>query len=583
MNRTTRVAAALALLSLVPGPLTPGSAAARLQRPAVTRLALEPCGPRGAERDMLCGRLDVPENYEEPQGRSISLNIVVVPAAKDPRGSAAMFELAGGPGIGVTGGAGFFLGPGRAFRESRDVVLVDQRGTGASNPLRCPEIEGRSPLDEMYPSEAVAACRSRLEAQADLTQYTTNNSARDLDRVRAALGYRAIDLEGISYGTELARAYMRTFPDRVRSAVLIGPPPADMRTPLPHAANAQRALDLLFHECQSDERCRSAYPDLRGDWTAVLRRVDAGVRQRRFDPMTGAATDVVITRGPFAEAFRGLFTTAAARRSMPLIIARAAAGDFSPFVEAIPADAGGFAEGLYLSIACAEGTTRIDPADVPRFTAGTFAGDYRVRQQMGACAEWPVAPVAPDFHQPLATSHPVLAVVGEFDASTPPAYAQEVCAGLERCRLVQIPRMGHGPFDLGDWTGGDCLDRVILEFLGRGAATGLDTSCLPKMMPPPFLPDESVTLAAAQIDRIVGTYEQGPIRLVIDLLGGRLRARMYKGEEPVGAWFLTPVSSTRLRLDQVPGQFAHLEHEGGRVTLRLSSGEVLVRIDGPGS
>jgi pimeloyl-ACP methyl ester carboxylesterase len=545
------------------------------------RLDLEPCGAEGVKSEMLCGRLDVPENYDRPLGRRLSLNVVVVPAAKGPSDAPALFELAGGPGLGVTGLANFYLGPGRAFRESRNIVLVDQRGTGESSPLHCPEIESLSPLEEMYPVEAVRSCRRRLEAAADLTQYTTDNAARDLEQVRAALGYRAVDLQGTSYGTELARAYIRLFPERVRSAVLIGPPPADMRTPLPHAANAQRALDLLFHECQSDVRCRSAHPDLRANWRDVLRRVEAGVRQRRLDPMTGTATEIVITRGPFAEALRNLFTTATARRSLPTLIARAAAGDFTPLVEAMPSGAGGFAEGLYLSVACAEGTSRIEPADVPRFTSGTFLGDYRVRQQMLACAEWPLASVPPRFHEPLASTHPVLLLVGEFDATTPPHYAREVCAALANCRLVQIPGMGHGPFDLDAWSGGECFNRVVLEFLDRGDPKGLDTSCVAGMTPPPFAMDEAVTLEESAVRAILGTYEQGPLRLVIDRLEGRLRARLFQEDTPVGASFLTPVSPARLRLDQIPGRFAEIEDDGGRRTLRLSSGEAFVKVVRP--
>lgn len=449
-------------------------------------IPLEPCGPDGAEREVLCGTLDVPENYAEPAGRAITLHLTVVKARAPRAGAAPLVVLPGGPGLAATGGAGYLLGPGRAFRQVRDVLLVDQRGTGQSAPLRCPDLERRSPLDELYPSDLVEACRRTLATTADLTQYTTANSARDLERVRAALGYEMLDLEGVSYGTELARAYLRLYPERVRAAVLIGPPSDDMRTPLPHAANAQRALDLLFHECQTDARCNLAYPDLRAEWIEVLDRVTRGVSVARRDPASGAATDVQIRRGPFAEAFRGLLTTAAQRRSLPFMIHRAAEGDFAPFVEALPPDGSAFAEGLYLSIACLEGTTRIDLQEVDRFTAGTFLGDYRVRRQIEACRIWSPGASAPDVEPTRATTRPVVVISGEFDQTTPPAYAREVCRALENCRLIEIPAMGHGPFDMGDWTGGTCVDRIVLDFFERGETDGVNASCVGQMAPPPF-------------------------------------------------------------------------------------------------
>ncbi len=198
-----------------------------------------------------CGTLPVPEDRARPDGRRIGLHVVVVPASRARAGAAPLFDLAGGPGLPASAGAPAYLEDLAVYREDRDVVLVDQRGTGRSNPLHC-ETEGQGPLDEMYPVAMVRACRERLEKTADLRQYTTVNSARDLDAVRKALSHDKIDLAGLSYGTSLALTYLRMFPSHVRAVVLLGTAPPGTKTPLYHGRNAQQALERIFEECAAD-------------------------------------------------------------------------------------------------------------------------------------------------------------------------------------------------------------------------------------------------------------------------------------------------------------------------------------------
>jgi len=154
------------------------------------------------------------------------------------------------------------------------------RGTGQSNPLRCPAIEDHvraEPEAPMFPPDLVADCARELAGTSDLSQYSTANAARDIDAVRAALGYERIDLNAASYGTTLALRYIQDFPDRVRSAVLVGAAPADKMPPAHHAVNAKRGLDLLFDACAADPDCARQYPDLR----AELAKADPG-----FTPMS---------------------------------------------------------------------------------------------------------------------------------------------------------------------------------------------------------------------------------------------------------------------------------------------------------
>src|SRR5690349_4000978 len=144
-----------------------------------------------------CGTVRVPEDPSRPSGRHIPLNVAIVRAAKRS-GDPPMFHLEGGPGLGATSAAGFYLGPGAAYAATRDIVLVDQRGTGGSSALRCPALENRPWWQDQYTREDADACAKTLSARADLTQYSTERAAADLDDVRRALGAPRIDIWALS-------------------------------------------------------------------------------------------------------------------------------------------------------------------------------------------------------------------------------------------------------------------------------------------------------------------------------------------------------------------------------------------------
>jgi pimeloyl-ACP methyl ester carboxylesterase len=345
-------------------------------------------------------------------------------------------------------------------------VLFDQRGTGESNPLRCPELEKRGPLVEMYPVDEVRQCRDALEKTADLTQYSTERAAADVDAVRRALGYKQIDIWSVSYGTRLAQVYMKRYPSRVRRAVLAGFAPLDYRTPLFHAVNAQRVLDLLFYKCERDAACSAKYPRLREEWTSMMDMAKRGT----------------VPAGPFAEAVRNLMGTAASQRKLPSDIHAARDGHFAEIEKRFAKDSSQFALGEYFSVVCSEATPRISESDVAQQSAGTFLGEYRVRQELNACANWPKSGVAPSFYDPP-KSGSVLVMAGEMDATTPPDWSHEFCAKLAHCRVIVFPDLGHGPFDLDKWEHGECWDGMAAGFLETGR---VHDACVKAMRPPGF-------------------------------------------------------------------------------------------------
>ncbi|HSP46131.1 MAG TPA: alpha/beta hydrolase, partial [Chthoniobacterales bacterium] len=317
---------------------------------------LKPCKLPGINEELLCGKFRVFENRETRSGRTIDLNVVVVPALDPTRGEAPMFDLAGGPGVASTSAAGFYANEGKEYRRYRDVVLVDQRGTGFSNPLIAPE-RTRSPQDylsEMYPVDYVNGMRQSLEHRADLTQYTTTIAMDDLDDVRAWLGYGQIDLNGLSYGARAALVYIRQHPERVRCAILTGVAPTYLKMPLHHARAAKRAMDLLLKECADDAACHQAFPELQREWEQVLERLAREpARVDYAPPDKSAAVTVEIQRDVFAEKLRSRMYSRDGDARIPLIIHEAAQGNFIPFLkEAIPPDRSNpdfIADGMYLS------------------------------------------------------------------------------------------------------------------------------------------------------------------------------------------------------------------------------------------
>jgi pimeloyl-ACP methyl ester carboxylesterase len=223
---------------------------------------LSPCRMPKLKSKAWCGKYEVFEDRVSPRGRKIALNMVILPAFAEKPAPDPVFFFAGGPGQGAASVAGY-VGEGALtkIRQQRDIVFLDQRGTGESNPLTCNLYNNDEDLqgyfEEMFPLQQVRACRERLEKVADLRRYTTSIAIEDVDDIRRALGYEKINLYGGSYGTTVTLAYLRWHGAHVRSAVLAGVAPMDFKLPLPFAKGAQYAMDRLISDCAADHACRA--------------------------------------------------------------------------------------------------------------------------------------------------------------------------------------------------------------------------------------------------------------------------------------------------------------------------------------
>ncbi|HVF88738.1 MAG TPA: alpha/beta hydrolase [Blastocatellia bacterium] len=462
----------------------------RAARPfARGRVQLKPCASSLLTGAAGCGTYEVFEDRSARAGRKIALNIVVIPAISDNPAPDPIFYLSGGPGAGAAttvASAGNLLSE---LRRDRELVFVDQRGTGASAPLRCDFFGDKDDMQpyvgEALPIEKVRECRAKLEKEANLALYTTPIATDDLDEVRSALGYGRINVYGGSYGSTAALAYVRQHGGRTRSAAVLGVAPVDFKLPLPMAKGIQHSLGRLFDDCAKDETCRAAYPNLRAEFETVLARLDkAPAVFETVNPLTRKTERLTLTRNAYMDDLRFMLYRVDVGSQLPLLIHDTFREDFSRFAAVAfllnRETEAAIARGMHLSVVCAEDVPFITEEMIERETAGTYYGAYRIKSYMKACAEWPRGKVPADFLNPIKSDVPVLMISGDLDPVTPPWLAEAAVRHLPNGRQVVIRDASHSSLS-------DCARGLISEFFSKGTAKGLDASCTEGIRRPPFV------------------------------------------------------------------------------------------------
>ncbi len=448
-------------------------------------VALQTCRLPGVEIAARCGELEVWEDREAKSGRRIKLDIAVVPARLRARQDDPIVVLAGGPGQGAISLASQVMPLFARLNDARDVVLIDQRGTGNSHPLDCDDDEPaslQSLFEDTLPQRVVGKCLATLDA--DPSKYITSIAVEDLDEALTALGYSNVNLWGGSYGTRVALEFLRRHGARVRSAVLDGVAPAGMKLPLSFVADGDAALERLLVDCDQDDRCRQLYPGLRGTIAEV--RGDLARHPARAaiqDPRTGERETINVNENVFLSGiFRPLYVAELASL-LPLGISSAARGDFNPLLAQNLEFADDVSEnlsiGMHLSVICAEDVPRITPEDLAKL-GGSFFGRALVDDFVAACAAWPRGKVPADFYEPVRSDVPVLMLSGGIDPATPPRHAEQVARTLSHARHFVAPRVGHGVSLHG------CGPRLVETFV-RTPAANLDGKCLERIPRPLFV------------------------------------------------------------------------------------------------
>ncbi len=447
------------------------------------KLILNDCQLQGSQIKAKCGTYEVFENRAKKNGRKISLKIVLLPATTDKREPDPFVYFAGGPGSAATDDASGIAQAFPRILAHRDMLFVDQRGTGGSHPLDCKFYDTADPqtyLGYFFPLDDVRKCRAELESNSDLKLYVTTIAADDMDEVRAALGYERLNLFGGSYGTRAALTYLKRHPQHVRTALLHGVAPTDQFMPRDFAQETERALQGVLAECLADKVCSEAFPNIKEESKSVLAQlIKAPVEVEIQKPKSSDHIKLKLSRDLAAEAIRYMLYSPVPASRVPLILHLASQGNYAPLTRT----AIGYREnlvatgsnGMYLSITCAEDLPWIKPGEGERMAENTFLGDYRLRQQREACALWPRAEIERDYAQPVKSDVPVLILTGQWDPVTPPSNGDRIAKTLSNSVHVVVPSGGHG---LDGLEGMDCTDNLIVEFVERGATKGLDTACV---------------------------------------------------------------------------------------------------------
>lgn len=475
-----RIAAALALLL--------GTGAAQAAAPA-------PCRLNGLPHEVLCGSVSRALDPARPEGTRIEVHYVVVPALARRKLPDPVLLLAGGPGQSAIALAPSVMPVFARLNNRRDIVFVDQRGTGRSAPLDCDEPRAQ-PLAEAADTakqlQRLAECRERLvrrphvKEAAALGFYTTTLAMQDLDAVREALGAERINLVGASYGTRAALEYQRQFPQAVRRSVLDGVAPPDMVLPASAGADAQAALDALFAACSTEPACTRQWPALRQAWDGLLASLPRSATVA--DPLTGASESFTLTRDIVLAAVRAPLYAPTLASALPAAIQSAAQGRYEPLVTLGSAlarrGAPGVSTGMHFSVICAEDMPRLGAAGAP--SARDFGTGLAPLYEQ-ACAAWPRGKVPEAFYTIGVSATPVLLLSGGIDPATPPRHAKRVAEALgAQAKHVIAPNAGHGLL------GSGCVPDLLFRFIDAAddaSALALDAACVTGIpRPPAFMP-----------------------------------------------------------------------------------------------
>lgn len=436
-----------------------------------------------------CGVWRVYENRAAQTGRQIELRVAVYQAISTAPEPDPIFVLAGGPGQAATES---FLGLMDAFdrlHRDRDIVLVDQRGTGQLSPLVCATPDSNTQLDSNDPAQQQAllqTCLAEVQPKADPIFYTTALAMDDLDEIRAALGYEKINLYGVSYGTRAAQVYLRRYADRVRTVILDGITTPEMALGLDMARDAQRALDLMFTRCETDAACATAFPTVRADFAALRAELQAApVAVTLPHPVTHASTTITLTHGSLVQTVRLLSYQAETVALLPLLIHHThRTGEWNAFTAQIVSLNSNLARSINnlmsASVICAEDAPFFTPDKITAAVADTYMGDEQIKAIQNLCAVWPHQPVTADFKEPLALTVPTLLLSGEIDPVTPPAYGDHLAQLWPNSRHVVALGQGHNVLPY------PCIARIATDFVTQGSVANLDTRCADSMTPAPF-------------------------------------------------------------------------------------------------
>lgn len=440
-----------------------------------------------------CGSLLVKENPADPASKELALEILRLPAISPAAQPDPLFLIQGGPGGSSIEMASFIHGVFADVRKNRDLVFVDQRGTGKSNPLRCEQL---SPADMHLPDAAQVEKYIRLMQQCagqykeSLPFYTTLQAVQDLDAVRHALGYHQINIWGVSYGTRVALEYAKRYPQATRSLVLDGVAPKEIALSKFSARDSLAALTAVNTECLAQAACAQAFGDILHKAEQVYARLQLADQQNSplqisyLHPVHQQPEQLTLT----ARNFSLLIFNALYSRDLTVLLPQAISEAeqenyrilavlFSMAME--QSQKMNIADAMHFSVLCNEDWHFISSSDVE--TTPPFFGLNAIKDRHRVCGFWPKADLPDDYWQPIQSDVPALLLSGKHDPVTPETWAEQVARGLPNSTRLLAAGGNHGISYEG------CVPQIIAQFIERASMHEVKTECVNRIKPLPML------------------------------------------------------------------------------------------------
>ena len=492
LGRTERRAAACGVLAILTGTALANRACG--QTPPLPAFIDTDCNlPHTApdiRQRLRCGVVAVPRDYAHPDAGQYKLAVVVIRSERQPASPEPVVYMSGGPGGPLTVYATYQAA--HPLAAGRDIILVDQRGTGRSEPKLCPSLAGGfadalveaaiEPAAEERRRTLFAACREEATARGiDLTNFGTPVTVEDFDRVRQALGIARWNLFGVSYGTTVAMTLMARYPETVRAAVLDSINPPDPILPL-WSADAADAVAAFLASCQGDASCGTLYPNLAGTYRDT-------VDQLRKAPLSFPLPPSLHGSGSHGPLTAGLFELVVSRMvyyprfypGLPRLIAQVHSGNTVDFAAAT---AGLLAEARSPDTGTSfPANAAIDCRNRPRFREplGPDSGALDHSSLYGICGDW--VKLGPPPLVPIGTTIPTLMIAGQFDPNARPPASRGVAELIGRhVQWIEFAGAGHSVRSYNQ-----CAAGIVAAFIDHPAQP-VDASCAAQPVPIRFLP-----------------------------------------------------------------------------------------------
>ena len=448
-------------------------------------------GPGASSIEARCGTLRRPLDPGGTVPGEIELRVAVVPALNLTPEPDPLLPIAGGPGQGSVEFYTAYAWAFEAVRRNRDILLIDQRGTGKSATMNCAFdddlIEGEFSTEQTI--EYTRECLDQLPY--DPRFFTTSVAVRDIEAVREALAYPSLNLYGVSYGSRVAQHFARRYPESTRTIVIDGVVPPQLSLGPEIATESQKAVDTILSRCAEDEACNERFPNIASTFARIVAELkNSPVAIQVPDPSTGRPKAVDFGSGELATAIRLLAYHPNSVALIPLLVDEAGKGNYVPlgsqFMMTMISIGDALAFGMHNAVMCTEDVPFYDPANIDyNGLEASYMGALQVDALQAICSVWPAGPIDEGFKTPLATDIPVLLLSGDADPITPPRYADLAAVDLENATHLIGKHQGHGQVGVG------CTPRLIAEFIETADPQALDASCLERSFVMPYFLDFS--------------------------------------------------------------------------------------------